>query len=574
MSAGEEGEPGARTRWVRPAALACVLITYAWLQLGGLGHPLFWQDEGETAMLGQRVLEYGYPKVHGETGVVYGVGVPMSEAVDAGTDAYLGSFWGQYYLAAAGISLSDGVVDPHDRTAWVRAPFVLIGLLGLGLLWWALQPALSGRSGARLDSALVFGVLLCLSVSLMLHLREARYYGPALGLIGAAFALEFRVWRTQKERSDAATLGFGVLSFLVLFALVNFFFPAAVAVAGWWAVERFWSWFRNPGRAASLFRSDWPLGLVLLLWALASFALMQMFGISRTAGILSDRWNFGLGLYLENLSHLGIFLARYEWLVPCVLAELGLWVLGKPAASEPDPEGPILDARWALYRFCILDGAVAALNPIFFERYFVPLGPVLALVLVLDLEVLRRRIARLEPGFRRRRTEWRAVVSVAAVLSGVLWVRAPELQGRMAEIRDPVEGPVDAGVHFISSRWVDPSVLTIATNYEAEPFMFYLGSRVVGRFHPGTPEAEAQEAALRPDLIIPRMTQPRSLQAVRRYLLGGDFKRHELAVADTEYNNIPELYPGRVLSTVHHFETRRAGDGDPPFSIYERVEVP
>ena len=573
-SAGEEGESGERTRWVRPAALACVLIAYVWLQWAGLGHPLFWQDEGETAMLGQRVLEYGYPKVHGDTGVVYGVGVPMSEAVDPETDAYLGSFWGQYYLAAVGVSLGEGMDDPYRRTAWVRAPFLLCGLIGLGLLWWAVQPAFSGRRGAGLDSALVFGVLLCLSVSLMLHLREARYYGPTLGLVGAAVALEFRVWRAGHARSPGSTLGFGTLSFGVLLLLVNFFFPAAVAVAGWWAGERLWRLFRNPGEASSLFQRGWPLGLVLVLWALVSFILMQAFGLSRTAGILSERWGFGFGLYLENLGHLVFFLARYEWLIPCLLAEIGLRIWAKPISSGSGPEEGLLDTRLALYRLCLVYGAVGAANPIFFERYFVPLGPILALVLALDLEVLRRRIARVEPVSERRRGEWVALLSVAVVLLTLVWIRAPEVGGRVAEIRDPVEGPVDAGVLFVSSRWADPSDLTLATNYEMEPFMFYLGSRVVGRFHPGTAEEEAAESAVRPDLVIPRMAQPRSLSAVRRYLLDGEFKRHELSVADTGYNNIPELYPGRVLSTVHHFKTQHAGASAPPLAIYERLDGP
>ena len=50
-----------------------------------------------------------------------------------------------------------------------------------------------------------------------------------------------------------------------------------------------------------------------------------------------------------------------------------------------------------------------------------------------------------------------------------------------------------------------------------------------------------------------------------------DFERHELDVADVAYNNIPELYRGRVLSTVHRFETPRPGEAGPPLAIYERV---
>jgi hypothetical protein len=137
-----------------------------------------------------------------------------------------------------------------------------------------------------------------------------------------------------------------------------------------------------------------------------------------------------------------------------------------------------------------------------------------------------------------------------------------------------VAGPVDATVLFVNSHSSDPSTLTIATNYEAESLMFYLGSHVVGRFHPGTAEEYVREAGVRPDLVIPRRAQPRSLRDVRHYLLEGEFERIELPVADTEYNNIPELYPGRVLSSVHRFQTLSPGPLAPPLAIYQRLDAP
>ena len=570
-----EGEvSGAGARWVRPLVLLCVLVFYASLQLWDLGHPLFWQDEGETAMFGQRVLEYGYPKVHSQNGVVYGIGVPMAEAVDSETDAYLGSFWGQYYLAALGVGLSEGATDPYVRTAWVRAPFVLLGLVGLGLLWWAIQPALADRRGARLDSAIVFGLLLCVSISLMLHLKEARYYGPTLALIGAGVAFQFRIWSQSRENDGGRAWMHVFGSLCLLLLLLNFFFPAALALAGWWAIERLRVFYTEPRAAWSRFKIGWPLWLSLSLWGLASLALMQGFGINRTAGILSDRWDFGFSLYLENLGHLAYFLLRYEWLIPCLVIEATLWGLKSRGSDPGENEVAPLAARWALYRLCLLYALVGAANPIFFERYFVPLGPILALVLVIDLEVLRRRIAQSEADARKRTWARGALILATVVCLGLVWLRLPELKGRFSEIQSPVAGPVDAAVLFVNSQASDPSALTIATNYEAESLMFYLGAQVVGRFHPGTPEEHAREARMRPDLVIPRRDQPRSLRAVRRYLLEGEFERIELPVADSEYNNIPELYPGRVLSSVHRFETLEPGASAPPLAIYQRVDKP
>jgi len=351
--------------------------------------------------------------------------------------------------------------------------------------------------------------------------------------------------------------------------LLNFFFPAALALAGWWAIERLWALYQEPRSASSRFRFEWPLLLSLSLWGLASLALIQGFGISRTAGILADRWDFGFSLYLENLGHLAFFLLRYEWLIPCVLVEAALWGLKRRGSDLGEKEATPLAARSALYRLCLLYALVGAANPIFFERYFVPLGPILALVLVIDLEVLRRRIAQ----FKSRALARGLLLAAAVVWLGLVWLRMPELTGRLYEIQSPVAGPVDAAILFVNSHSSNPSALTIATNYEAESLMFYLGSQVVGRFHPGTAEEHFREARVRPDLVIPRSAQPRSLRAVRRYLLEGEFKRTELPVADTEYNNIPELYPGRVLSSVHRFQTLRPGPSTPPLAIYQRLDV-
>ena len=88
-------------------ALALVAVgaaLVAGLLFARLDAPLFWADEGETAMFAQRVLEYGYPKVHGERNVVYQFGPNIALGVKEGSDAYIGTTWGQFYFAALFVS--------------------------------------------------------------------------------------------------------------------------------------------------------------------------------------------------------------------------------------------------------------------------------------------------------------------------------------------------------------------------------------------------------------------------------------------------------------------------------------
>ena len=53
--------------WI-PAIVIAVLVAGAVLR--HLGHPLLWNDEAETAMYGQRILTFGYPKVDDGRNVV------------------------------------------------------------------------------------------------------------------------------------------------------------------------------------------------------------------------------------------------------------------------------------------------------------------------------------------------------------------------------------------------------------------------------------------------------------------------------------------------------------------------
>jgi hypothetical protein len=119
---------------------------------GSLSHPLLWQDEAETAMFGRRVLEYGYPKVHGPRNVVYQFGFDAAMGVKERCDAYIGTTWGQFYFATIGLALAGEGGDLYGKTLRLRLPFALAGAAGVLVPLLALLPALSGAR-ARLAFA-------------------------------------------------------------------------------------------------------------------------------------------------------------------------------------------------------------------------------------------------------------------------------------------------------------------------------------------------------------------------------------------------------------------------------------
>jgi hypothetical protein len=165
---------------------ACVALFVGSL-LRHLSVPLFWQDEGETAMFATRILEVGYPKVHGTPNVLYEFGAPREIGVKASDDAYLGKTWADFYFAVPGVWWAQHSADPYQRTLRVRLPFALVGAAGVCVWLWGVLPALP-RS-RQLGFASAYFALGALSISLVLHLREARYYPLLVGVLGALVAL-------------------------------------------------------------------------------------------------------------------------------------------------------------------------------------------------------------------------------------------------------------------------------------------------------------------------------------------------------------------------------------------------
>ncbi|MCH2187214.1 hypothetical protein MK280_15225 [Myxococcota bacterium] len=555
----EQRASGGGRRGLVWGAFVLMALLYGGLQLGSLGHPLFWQDEGKTAMFGRRILDFGFPKVHGPEGIVYGMGVPLDVGTDLHQDAYRGSLWGQYYVAALGVSWAESVDDPHEKTARVRFPFVIFGMLGLLALLASFWKDLAARSGSALPAATVFMLLLCASTSLQLHLREARYYGLVMGGVGLAVVC-------VRSLSFSRKAGRGWLRSLALAAilvgLLNTFYPAALALMGWIALETWLSARRH--QAWSLEKSAWLL-LPVALAALVALYLVVTFDMTTVSRALASRWPFGPKLYLENLFHLMIFLLRWEFLGLLVVIQITLFALGQGSEQVIPRRRP----AWSLLRLAVWMAAVAAFNPIFFERYFVAMSPLISLSVVLEGEVLLKALnvrKASAPAWR-----WGVLGAVLAVGLASLAVRSGEILGRVGEILNPVSGPVDSVVEMIRAEEVSPQKAVIATNYEAEPLMFYLGSRVFGRYDSEDLIGGGGSEGELPGWVIPRTTQPRSLEAVRRLLLGGGYEARRLPVADMPYNHLPELYSGRVLRQAHWFESPTPGLGRPNLVVYRRV---
>ena len=341
-----------------------------------------------------------------------------------------------------------------------------------------------------------------------------------------------------------------------LVALFHVFYPAWAAASLLLGGERLRAAWREgaggAGRAIRLVREGAPFALA----ALAVAPSLLYFETLSVASGFSRELGWSVGGWLSNLGEAFVHLARHEWLLPALVTRTASAALYRPeVGSARDPRSR---CAAGLLAFAVGYAAIVAVNPLVYERYFVALSPLLAAAFVLDGSSLIDSAPRRE----------RAVAVVAGLVLASLFLRAPELLGRLQEIREPVVGPVDAVVAHLDERYADPSALVVATNYEALPLMFYLESHVIVGL---TGHNLGAERELRPDVLVPRGGWPRGLPELRRFASRDRYEPVELAVRDVHFNNVPSLSRTGAMPDVHRFRTAELGPDDPRLRVYHRV---
>ncbi len=549
MSGGSHPN-GRSSQAIRLLLLLATSSALAVLLFRGLAHPLFWSDEADTAMFARRIIEFGYPKVHDGRNVVYQFGSNIALGVDERSDAYIGTTWGQFYFAAPGVRWAESVADPGAKTARVRLPFALAGALGVALFAAAVWPAWP-RGERTLFSAL-FLACACLSISLVLHLREARYYALVVLLVGALVFvhLRFAVFRTLGRA------GYTVAVTALLFLLYNTFFAAFFSLLAVLGIER--------GRHG--LRALLPLLPALLCVA----PLLIYFETFTTASAISRQLGFGPRDLLQNLAIVGAHLLRHEFLLPALACRAGLLLCDAIARRRGEAVigDPARAASGFLWLLAIGYTLIGCANPLPLERYFVVLSPILTLAFLLDARSLVAAASRLaEPARRSRAGRWAA----AAVILFALLARFPaagEVAGHVASLVTPVRGPIDFVVSWVREHDPEPERLVIATNYEEQALMYYLGSRVIIGLALNN---LSEDRGLEPDLVIPRRHWRSSLPEALAFLRRGRWERFELPVVDLHYNNVPALSRSRYLPDPHRFRTAVPVRSEEALAIYRRV---
>lgn len=554
--------------------LAAGLLIYAVCLFKNISYPLMWADESMTAVGAERVLDYGYPKVHDGRNIFYDLRhTDLTLGIDRKTDAYIGGAgWGHYYFAAPFAFLAQFTSDIYEKTAILRIPFALAGCAGLLLLLWTGTRSLATRQ-SRLALAVLFVILELPSVTLMLHLREVRYYSLQLLLTSVALS----VFAAYHLRSSIGYRAYAAAVVCLVPLLFLTFSPASAAfcitvclyLVGEWAISS----TSQEGKFSSM-RAQ----LKVLSPALASLVLVvpiawffKTLYISRQ---LEEFYRFTFSTYIDHLGVVWGYFARFEVFFFAVAAKLILPFYWRRVYKDTVSHTVArLSLLLSIYFIAMVLFIGKVPNPIF-TRYFITLQPLLVLSFVLDLSILARLAREMNAW---RRTAAAAVVTI--LLAGsVGWVFSQNrnlIKGHLYEISHQYQGVLDFVIPYIQKHYAHPEQLVIATNYEETSYEFYLGCRVIGGFLMSN---LAQDLMERPDCIMFRKEWTNFTDKnVYDYFLGRDvYETVRFPVYDYSFNNIPEAAHWSPIwgwqRIMHVFRTDVTDDPAKQAAIYIRKD--
>lgn len=537
---------------VLKVVLIVVLALFSVSLFKHLSYPLLWNDESYGAMNGKRILAYGYPKVYDGKNRVFEplLEIPWKPYYDEKRDVCTYIPWGNEYLTVPGVWLSSLTENIYLKTALVRLPFAMYGFFGLLLFAFAFRPVFSDQRTFVVFFTLFFAVEL-FSVSLVLHLREARYYSVAVLLVAVFFfiAIRFFIVKTMsKGKYFAAMTVLCLISYFVNYVLTILFF----GVVGLWTAAscalEVWKKRRvDPsvvfGRLAALVPI--PISVVLI----APFE--GYFRTIKTAlllnGMVRSPWN-------HQLEQLGDFI-NYFWGNEFLLAGLviklcacvgAVRMVGRKGAW--DRFRPLGGAILLLNLFFLLGAALVTKSPLLlFTRSFIYLQPLWVLAMASELLFC---VAWIRHGENRGKLLRFFLIGICGLMGYNATFHLPNVMDHVHEMIVPYRGPLDFIIPFIKDKYGRTDTLVIASDYETTSFMFYLDAKTLVGYVAMNLEEDLQHI---PDVVVYRQPHLPHRRVLNEFVSKARYKAVYFPVLNTPVNNIPEL--NKNLPLNHRFFT-------------------
>jgi hypothetical protein len=531
-----------------------------------ISYPLLWNDEAETAMFAKRILTFGYPKVHDGKNVLNLLELPdKSLAIDAGSDAYVVTVWGHFYFAVIGELVSRLTDDIYLKTALLRIPFGIAGFVGLLIIALTGLPFFGERK-KRLYFLAAFFFLELLSIPLMLHMREVRYYSLALLLLSIIFYLysRYAVFKTLRLSFYIPLL---TISMLLLYNSFPPPFFACAATIGLIELCR----FIKRRSARELMQSTLPL-IIAVLVVLPLLRFFHTADISKAYALFFHISGFlQKGLLLSTVS----FLWQYELLCVILFARISaltlqrfvkphVMSLGKDKLKRTVISDGVQEERKEIMCRMNASNCLSILIvlyvllaskiplPVIYERYLIFLQPFLSIILLFDLFNSASLLSQVQSVPVRK-----CLKVIPLIMAGLFVVygfnKIELLKHHIYELFHQYKGPIDYAVPYIQANYKDTENLTIATNYEECSLMYYLGSKVIIGYVGNNLK---EDMTMTPDIIIFRKkwTYTSKAEIFAPFFAKARYRPVAFEVFDNTVNNIPQI-SGAIR---HLFKTKMA----------------
>lgn len=539
-----------------------ILVVFGFSLFKNISYPLLWNDEASTAMFGKRVLEYGYPKAHDEKNFLYLFRDANHDiGVRTNGDVYVAEGWTQYYLAAIGEYFAQQTDDLYMKTAIMRIPFALAGFLAIIIFGLTLSLFFGGNKRKALGAFFLFELI---SISLVLHLREVRYY--SLILLFSAILLNVYL-----RHSILKTLSYKYYVWVISLFIVLLFhthYPIAAIFLIAFGLHSLISSYLMNRETLSIFVRDFfksilPL-LVSLVFIIPSLVYFKTLAV---VNMMTLEANLGMGNYINNILHSFSFFMKFEFLCLAILLKILLILFLCLRKNIIFSENSILlKASNFLTLFFGVYILVIARTVFVFERYLIVLQPVLVCIILLDIlfcwRILNSNFIKV---LHNKKTVLNIFIGITLMVVYLNIIpQTGQITGHLYELTHRYEGPLDFAIPYLQKKYEDPSILIIATNYEENSYMYYLDSRtIIG--YVGNNLNEDRE--LEPDVIINRkyFSFDQGYTDIFNTFFGKNkYQEISFPVYDYPFNNIPELN----FNAKHLFQTKFASNDNEKLYLY------
>lgn len=537
-------------------SLILLVIIFSFSLFKNISYPLLWNDEAETAVFGQRILKFGYPKVDDGKNIVYGIVLPEKNLIKTnklGIYAATGQI--HFYLA----SLVEYFVQKFDnlylKTTIIRLPFAIFGFLSLLIFAW-LGANYFNNKLHKILYLNVFFIFIILSIPLVLHLREARYYSLLI-FFTSLILLTYSNFHFLKKISYKTYL-FLIVLFLIL--LFNTFYPVYFIIFLTFFIHQInFSFIKNLKEKMG-FKNSLLLFLKNNLPLLISFILIIPLMIFQKTTTLSQTYLFYYyNSYFINLIYIFKFFIKIEYLLLALTFKILLIIFSFFVGRSKIKKTLKIKFSNFLLLFILIYIFFIAISPFNFQRYYIVLIPIIFTMITLDIFSLFEITSFPQPNIQKKAKKLLVVIIIFVIIFNLV-PKLDLINNHFYEIFHQYQGPLDYVIPYLKENYKKTEELVIFTNYEENSYIYYLNAKTFNNITNFLNQI--------PDIIIIRKCSSvnySNYESLNNLLKQATYEKISFPIFDYCFNNIPEI-------GWHLFKTKKTTNEEEKLEIYIRKD--